>query len=113
MASPDPGAAMMDWWRRERKSGTVGGGPQQIGPEQADCASRLKDEKFKGALVEHIRTGGVPQPPAAQQGNGQTAPRADYQVPPSLSRVPGSAASGSGGDMSDASLFAYAMRGGR
>jgi hypothetical protein len=105
MASPDPGAAMMNWYQREQTIRTVGADPNKWFEQQ--LLERLKDEKFKGSLLNHIR--GAPAQPS---GNGQ-APPANYQVPPSLSRVPGAAASGQGGDMSDASLFAHAMRSGR
>lgn len=99
MDSPDPGAYMMDWYRRESSAAKLG----QMDPETWAEKVWLPQREAKLAAQRGA---------ALQQANGQTA-SATYQVPPSLSRVPGAPANGAGGDMSDPSLFAFAMRSGR
>jgi hypothetical protein len=100
MASPDPGARMMDWYRRETSAAKMAG----MDPET--WAEKVWLPQYQAKQAQRA-------PAPQQQANGQSA-SATYQVPPSLSRIPGAPANGaSGGDMSDPSLFAYAMRGGR
>jgi hypothetical protein len=100
MASPDPGARMMDWYDRETNAAKLAGMAPEVWAE-------------KVWLPQHQAKQAQHAPAPQQQGNGQSA-SATYQVPPSLSRIPGAPANGTGGgDMSDPSLFAYAMRGGR
>lgn len=108
MDSPDPGAFMMDWYRRERNQAKLGQhGDPEIWAEKEYLPQRIKNDPTFRASLQQLINGAAPQ-----QANGQAA-TATYQVPPSLSRVPGAAANGTGGDMSDPSLFAFAMRSGR
>jgi hypothetical protein len=99
MASPDPGARMMDWYRDESQKAKLG---------TMDLDTYAEKVWYPQHQARLAQGGAAPR----QQANGQAA-QATFQVPPSLSRIPGAAANGTGGDMSDPSLFAYAMRGGR
>jgi hypothetical protein len=103
MASPDPGAAMVNWFRREQTLSTVGDDPNAW--FEAQLAERLKDQKFAGSIVEKIR-GAAP----ATSPNG--AP--NVQLPPSLNRVAASAPNVAVNGMpSDADMFHHAFREGR
>jgi hypothetical protein len=109
MQSPDPGAAMINWYRREMTLAKVGNDPDAWFEQQ--LGERLKDQKFAGGLLERMR-GGAQQ---AQQANGQGGP---VQLPPSLNRMAAAApnkieGANADGDMSDASLFNYAFRANR
>src|SRR5262245_40036180 len=100
MRSPDPGAAMCNWWRREQNHQRVGDDPDKWFDAQLD--ERLKDQKYAGSVMEKIR-GSVPA-----NGNG-SAP--NVQIPPSLNRMAAAAQTVPvEGDMSDASLWHHAFR---
>lgn len=109
MRSPDPGVAMVNWYKQERSLAQLGNkDPETWFMTQAE--ERLqKDEKFRAWTLERLRgaTAAAQQQQAAQ-GNG-----GPVQLPPSLSRMPSSQPNSGGGDMSDSSLFDYAMREGR
>jgi len=104
MRSPDPGAAVVNWYARERTIARVGADPEAWFNQQLE--ERLKDQKFSGQLLERMR-GGAQQTQAA---NGGAPP---VQLPPSLNRMAAAAPVDSPGDMSDQSLFDYAFRQGR
>ena len=105
MASPDPGAAMVNWYRREQTLSMVGNDPNAWFERQLD--ERLKDQKFSGALLEKMRGG-------AQQAQAQNGGQAPVVLPPSLNRMAASApVVPREGDMSDTSLFDFAFRQGR
>lgn len=68
---------------------------------QRQLEEALKDEKFKGELLSKL------QPQAAPE----TKPKPVFNVPPSLNRATSAApAFDEGGDLSNESLFAHAMR---
>src|SRR5215831_4763502 len=103
MASPDPGAAMVNWYRRESTLARVGGDPDTWARQQW-LTEQLKDPKFQGEMLELLRNGARQQAPAANGG-------APVRLPPSLNRMAGVApAHDQTGDMNDASLFDYAFR---
>lgn len=102
MQSPDPGIAMVNWYRREQTLTKVGDDPDKWFEQQ--LRERLKDQKFAGQIVEQIRGGIAPQ----ANGNN-SAP--NVQLPPSLHGVASAAPNlAAPGDMSDASLFHHAFR---
>ena len=103
MRSPDPGAAMVNWYRRERTLSQVGDDPDKW--SDARQAERLKsDRKYRGELLEQIR-----QLEQAAPNNGNSGP--NVQLPPSLNSVASSAPNVlANSDMSDASLFNHAFR---
>jgi hypothetical protein len=106
MQSPDPGAAVMSWYRDARSRAQLDGrDPETWFNQRLD--EQLKDPKIAGAILEKIR--------AHQQGNGQAQQGGPARVdlPPSLQRLPASAPPTAGGDLSDTSLFDVAFRQGR
>lgn len=109
MASPDPGARMMELHRESRNKSMLGQHDPVTWASQVWLPQVIKDPQARAQVAQMLQAVAAPAAPAPQ-ANGQ-ASQATYQVPPSLSRVPGAAANGTGGDMSDASLFAFAMRG--
>ena len=105
MQSPDPGTAMINWYRREQTLQKVGNDPDAWFQRQLD--ERLKDPKFAGGIVDKIRNGSQPAP-GGQQPSGVPT---EFQIPPSLNRVAASASNTEAiGDLTDASLFKYATR---
>ena len=87
---------VVSWHKRQKTLAAVGDDPDAFFTNK--LAERLKDATFAGELLEKIR--GV----AAANGQGQS-----FQMPPSLSRQPSAAGNKESlGDMSDASLFAFA-----
>src|SRR5262245_14826438 len=83
MNSPDPGAAMVNWFHRERTLAQVGADPAKWSDDRH--AERLKtDAKYRGELLAQIRQ----LEAQAQQPNGQGGP---VQLPPSLNRMAASA----------------------
>jgi hypothetical protein len=102
MASPDPGAAMLNWYQRETTLTRVGNDPDRY--FEMEFERRLKDPNAVGALYEKFRS--LAQQ-TTQPGGGPV------QLPPSLNRMAASAPAGANGDLSHNSLFDYAMRQGR
>jgi hypothetical protein len=106
MQSPDPGAAMMNWYHQATNLARIGNTDPDTWAEKVWLDEKLKDPKFKGALLERMRA-------EANQGQASGSP-SPVNLPPSLSRIPASAPVGAvNGDLSDASLFDYAFRQGR
>ena len=104
MQSPDPGAAMVNWFRREQTLSQVGDDPNAWFDKQLD--ERLKDQKYAGTLMEKIRGGIAPAGAQQQNGGGSVV-----QIPPSLNTMAASSPTlPNGGDMSDASLWHHAFR---
>lgn len=103
MRSPDPGAAMVNWFHRELTLARVGGDPDKWFESQLD--ERLKDQKFSGALLEKMRG----QTQQAQTNGGGAPP---VRLPPSLHSMAASApVRVPDGEMpSDPQLFDYAFR---
>jgi hypothetical protein len=98
--SPDPGEALMRWHRQQKLYEATGGDLEGYLTKRQE--ELLKDPAFLAKAVEAVR---------AQQGNGQNGQRPAVQLPPSLSRIPSAAASvEEAGGMSDAALFAQALR---
>jgi hypothetical protein len=97
VSSPNRYDSVVEWHNRHSVVTTVGNDPKAWFAKQLEAS--LADPKFQAEMLEKIR------------GSAATKP-GTVQIPPSLSRT--TAAAGNGqepvGDMSDASLFAYAMR---
>jgi hypothetical protein len=99
MASPDPGEAMVRWFKRELTLSKVGDDPDAWFNAQLD--ERLKDQQFAGSLLTKMRG----QAPAASSG----APH--VQLPPSLNSVAASApVAHAVPQMNDAEIFNDAFR---
>lgn len=103
MASPDPGQALVTWFKRDQTIAQVGDDPGAWLEKQLE--ERMKDPAFQAKVIEAART------QAGAQPNGG---RPNVQIPPSLSRTPSAGShSEEGGDLSDASLFSHAIGPGR
>jgi len=88
---------VVKWHRRQNVISSVGDDPNAWFEQQLEA--RMGDPQFQAKFLERVRTGAAGRP-------------SEVKLPPSLSKVP--AAQGSSdvqGDMSDRSLFAYAMHG--
>lgn len=108
MASPDPGQAMINWYRQASALARIGDTDPESWAEKVWLEERMKDPKFAGQMLEKIR--GTTATASAQQTNGGPA----VSIPPSLNRMAAAAPStAANGDMSDASLFDFAFRQGR
>jgi hypothetical protein len=81
--SPNPGAAMVNWYRRATVLSQVGDDPQKY--VEQEIMRRLSDPQFLGRVVEAARnyaSGQQQQPVVSGRPNNVT------QIPPSLARVP-------------------------
>lgn len=93
--APQPGEAMVKWWKQEQAVARFGNDPDAY--EQQLREKLLNDPQFLSEL--YSRGGGVPQlaPPQrpahhAERGdNGQFVPRHEVRPPSSLSRLNGAA----------------------
>jgi hypothetical protein len=95
-ASDDPVNVAMQWHKRSRMMEVTGGDPDAYRQRVLDEA--MKDPAFQAKVLE------------AARGQVQPNSRPNIQLPPSLSKVPGSAPDHSDdADMSDAGLFKHAM----
>ena len=85
--SPNPGSAMVNWYRRAVTLAKVGDDPEAY--VNSEIERRFADPQFVAALMERARAIASGQPPQ-QPGNGAAPPRQNNvtQIPPSLSRVP-------------------------
>lgn len=107
MSSPDPGMAMMQWYRQAQTQARLGQHDPDTWAEKVWLEERMKDPQFRGRLLEQVR------------GSAQAAPNTpggspNVQLPPSLNRMAAAApAITANGDMSDPSLFDHAFRQGR
>jgi hypothetical protein len=95
--SPNRYDAVVQWHRKQTAYSTVGDDPEAWYKKRLEAD--LADPKFQAELMERARKGAAGRPAATS-------------LPPSLSRTTSAADSGGEpiGDMSDASLFAYAMK---
>lgn len=95
--APNRYDAVVQWHRRQSVLSSVGDDPNAWFEKQLE--QRMADPQFQAKLLEKVRAGAAGRPSATQ-------------LPPSLSKVTAAAGNGSEpiGDMSDASLFAYAMK---
>ena len=95
-ASDDPVNVAMQWHKRNKMMDVTGGDPDAYRQRVAD--ELLKDPAFQAKVIEAAR--------------GPQGSRPNIQLPPSLSRIPGSAPdhSSDDSDMSDAGLFRQAIR---
>jgi hypothetical protein len=93
--SPNRYDAAVQWYRRQNVYAAVGDDPNAWFEQQLEA--RMADPKFQATVLEKIRGGAATRP-------------GTVSIPPSLSKV--TAAAGNGeftGDLSDPSLWAYAM----
>lgn len=99
-SSNNPAGIAMQWYQNQKIVKETGGDLTSFRQKVLDEA--MKDPAFQAKVLETARG----QAPVAQNG------RPNIQLPPSLSRIPGSAPerSGDDGDMSDAGIFKHAMR---
>jgi hypothetical protein len=94
--SPNRYDAVVQWHRRHQTFSQVGDDPAAWFEKQLEA--KLADPAFQTALLEKVRGGASARPGAVK-------------IPPSLSKSSGANGSGAElGDMSDASLFAHAMK---
>jgi hypothetical protein len=95
--SPNRYDAVVQWHRRQSVLSSVGDDPNAWFEKQLE--TKMADPQFQAKMLEKVRAGAAGRPAATK-------------LPPSLSRTTAAASSGPEGvgDMSDASLFAYAMR---
>lgn len=97
--APNRYDAVVQWHKRQAVLSSVGDDPVAWFEKQLEA--RLADPKFQASLLEKVKTSSKPGPT-----------KSVVELPPSLSRT--TAAAGNGqeqiGDLSDASLFAQAMR---
>jgi hypothetical protein len=100
MGSPDPGQALISWYKRDQTIAKVGDDPDAWFEKRK--AELLDDEAFLAQAMEKAR--------AKANGDQANGSRPNVKLPPSLSRLPSAGSHAEqGGDMSDASLFNYAM----
>jgi hypothetical protein len=117
VASPNPGAALVNWYRQALTLNQIGPDPEAWFAERK--AALLSDPEFLQQAVEAARN----YQPGAARASGQmrpggAAPTSNVTVlPPSLMRMRGSStseatAANPGGDdpLSDSSLFAFATK---
>ena len=103
--SPNPGGAMVNWYKRAVTLARVGDDPEAF--INAEIERRLSDPQFLGTALERARAVASGQSPT----NGATPPRPNNitQIPPSLARIPSGAptevATGADGMPSDQELF--------
>jgi len=103
--SPNPGGAMVNWYKRAVTLARVGDDPEAF--INTEIERRLSDPQFLGQALERARAVASGQPLT----NGATPPRPNNitQIPPSLSRVPSGSpteiATGADGMPSDNELF--------
>jgi len=98
--SPNVFAAAVEWHQRQRTWQETGGNLEAY--RQKVIEEYISDPKNQAAVIERARNGAV-------QNGGSRQPVVN--LPPSLSRASGTSANvPDDGDMSDASLFRYAMR---
>lgn len=94
-ASSDPVSLAMNWHKQSRLMEVTGGDPEAYRQRVLDEA--MKDPAFQAKVIE------------ATRGQVQPNSRPNIQLPPSLSKVPGSAPDHNDVDMSDAGIFRDAM----
>ena len=97
VGSPNRFDAAVQWHKRQAVLSSVGDDPAAWFEKQLEA--RMADPKFQAALLERVRGSAAGKPSVVK-------------LPPSLSKATAAAPSGGEpvGDMSDASLFAYAMK---
>ncbi len=101
-ASNDPVGMAVRWHKSQKLMELTGGDPDKYRNQILDEA--IKDPKFQAKVLEAAR--------ATAGGAGQNGSRPNVQLPPSLNKMPGSGVSNadlSDNDMSDESLFSYAI----
>lgn len=100
VGSPNRYDAAVQWHQRQNVLSSVGTDPEAWFQKQLEA--RMSDPKFQAAMMEKVRGGAAARP-------------SQIKVPPSLSKATSVARNTEEveGDMSDASLFDYAMRKGR
>jgi len=101
--SDDPVGEAMQWYKNQKLMSETGG--DLVAYKQKLLDEAMKDPAFQAKVLEASR--GAAQTAAAQPGA-----RPNIQLPPSLSKVPGSgvsAAADADNDMSDKALFKDAM----
>jgi hypothetical protein len=95
--SPNRYDEVVQWHRRQAVLSSVGDDPQAWFEKQLEA--RMSDPKFQAQMMEKVRAGAATRP-------------SETRLPPSLSRSTAVAPNTEApvGDMSDKSLFEYAMR---
>ena len=95
--SPNRYDAVVQWHKRQSVLSSVGDDPNAWFEKQLEA--RMADPQFQASLMEKVRTGAAARPSVTK-------------LPPSLSKATAASpnAEVTSGDLSDASLFAHAMR---
>lgn len=102
MQSMDPFGEIVSWHQQKTVFSQIGSDPNAWFEKELE--RRMADPGFSAAQLQKIQQ-------ATQASSGGKAPSNITRLPPSLNRVSSAqAASDDDGDMSDASLFANAMR---
>lgn len=99
-ASEDPAGVAMEWHKRTKLWEVTGGDPDVYKNKVLDEA--LKNPEFLAKALEAARS----------QAGGQATSRPNINLPPSLTKTPGSSTTNGAaddGDMSDRALFRHAM----
>jgi len=100
---PNPGEAIVTWYRGQKTLHEIGGDPQAYRKKIED--ELLANPEFQRRVVEHLRNGN------AQTGN---RPQSITKLPPSLSRAAGSSTTADAGagehDDSDAGILRASLR---
>lgn len=97
VTSPNRYDEVVKWHRRQSVLASVGDDPAAW--FERELANRMSDPKFQADMLEKVRGNAARQPSVTR-------------LPPSLSKTTGAPGNGPSdlGDMSDASLFAHAMK---
>ncbi len=98
-ASDDPYEGIVQWHRRQETLRTVGDDPNAW--LEAEIEKRLADPVHQGKFLERIQA-------TAQQNSSRSVP--PVKLPPSLTRLPSGGNAAGEADMSDAGIFANALR---
>lgn len=98
-ASDDPYEDIVQWHRRQETLRTVGNDPNAW--LEAEIEKRLADPAHQGKFLERIQA-------TAQQNASRSVP--PVKLPPSLTRLPSGGNAAGEADMSDAGIFANALR---
>jgi len=98
MSSGHPYGELVEWYNRSRAHQTIGADPAAWLRQQQQAW--VRDPNAQRAVIEYLRQQQQQQPQAS-----------NVKLPPSLSSVPASSGAIDGvGDLSDASLYAYATK---
>jgi len=98
MRSPNPGEAMVTWFKERETFAKIGTDPDAW--LKTELEKRMADPAFQAEVIKRFQTG---------QGNGATPPTTTVQIPPSLTRATSAAPSVEATEhISDEGIWNYA-----